>query len=57
MIIDVRNIDSRQLIRTITSEELLKLCDNDERMFDDYVRLLRNHPKRRAIDEIWQIVD
>lgn len=57
MIIEVRNIDSRQLIRTITSEELLKLCDNDERMFDDYVRLLRNHPKRRAINEIWQIID
>lgn len=57
MKIEVRNIDTKQYLRTISPEEFLIMCGNDNCMFDDYIKLLRKHPCRKAFNEIWEIID
>jgi len=57
MKIRVTNIDSGQLIKIVDYEWLRECCKGDERMIDDFIRLIRHHPNNRHLRERWEIIE
>lgn len=42
-----------KVIQTLTDEEFMSLCDNDMKMYEDYVRFLRTHKDIKSLNEVW----
>lgn len=57
MYITVKNSETLQPIKIISEEELFDMCGKDKRMYDDYIRHLKNHPYVKPLHEIWKIIE
>jgi len=57
MKIIVTNAQSGQHIKTLDYDGLLDICKGDVRMANDFIRLMRNHPKNQKTNERWTVVD
>jgi hypothetical protein len=57
MKIRVTNSETGQLLKILDYNNLLKICDGDTKMADDFIRLIRHHPENEANKEIWELID
>ena len=43
MTVDIYNSETKQFIKTISQENLFEQCGNDDRMYNDIVKILKTH--------------
>jgi len=58
MKIHVIEHESGRILKVIDYEQLLKICANDKRMAEDFLRMIRKHPDNvNLYNETWRIVE
>lgn len=53
----VVSVDYSQIMAIHTEEEVLKMCANDERMYNDVVRAVKSRAQRADGKSLWYIVE
>ena len=53
MKITIYNKDNDKVVQILNEDDLMSLCDNDQEMYEDYLRFLRTHDFIKSLNEIW----
>lgn len=57
MKIRVSSLDTHKLIKELTYEELLNICNRNEETTQDFLSYIRKKPNNTTLKERWEVID
>jgi len=57
MKIKVSSLETHKLIKELTYEELLDICNRNEETTQDFLSYIRKKPDNTTLKERWEVID